>query len=53
MADLQKFIDELRAKVSIADVVGEKVKLVRKGREYTGLCPFHNEMTTSFTVYEA
>ncbi|MBQ8436613.1 MAG: hypothetical protein IJX20_03070, partial [Alphaproteobacteria bacterium] len=35
MADLQKFIDELRAKVSIADVVGEKVKLVRKGREYT------------------
>lgn len=53
MADLQKFIDELRAKVSIADVVGEKVKLVRKGREYTGLCPFHNEKTPSFTVNEA
>ena len=33
MADLQKFIDELRAKVSIADVVGEKVKLVRKGHK--------------------
>lgn len=53
MADLQKFIDELRAKISIADVVGEKVKLVRKGREYTGLCPFHNEKTPSFTVNEA
>ena len=53
MADLQKFIDELRAKISIVDVVGEKVKLVRKGREYGGLCPFHNEKTPSFTVNEA
>ncbi len=53
MADLQKFIDELRAKISIADVVGDKVKLVRKGREFTGLCPFHNEKTPSFTVNEA
>lgn len=53
MADLQKFCDELRAKISIADVVGAKVKLTRKGREYTGLCPFHNEKTPSFTVNEA
>ena len=53
MADLQKFIDELRAKVSIVDVVGAKVKLVRKGREYTACCPFHNEKTPSFTVNEA
>lgn len=51
--DLQKFCDELRAKISIADVVGAKVKLTRKGREYTGLCPFHNEKTPSFTVNEA
>lgn len=53
MADLQKFCDELRAKISIVDVVGAKVKLVRKGREFTGLCPFHNEKTPSFTVNEA
>ena len=51
--DLQKFCDELRAKISIADVVGQKVKLTRKGREHTGLCPFHNEKTPSFTVNEA
>lgn len=51
--DLQKFLDELRDKVSIADVVAEKVKLTRKGREYLGLCPFHNEKTPSFTVNEA
>lgn len=51
--DFHRFLDELRAKVSIADVVGARVKLVRKGREYTGLCPFHNEKTPSFTVNEA
>ena len=51
--DWQRFCDELRAKISIVDVVGSKVKLVRKGREYTACCPFHNEKTPSFTVNEA
>lgn len=51
--DLQRFIDELRARVSIADVVGAKVKLTKKGREYQGVCPFHNEKTPSFTVNES
>lgn len=51
--DLQRFLDELRARISIADVVGAKVKLVKKGREYQGLCPFHHEKTPSFTVNEA
>ena len=51
--DLQKFIEELRSRISVADVVGERVKLTRKGREYLGLCPFHNEKTPSFTVNEA
>ncbi|WP_337997577.1 DNA primase [Oleispirillum naphthae] len=44
------FLDELRARVPIADVVARKVKLVRKGHEYSGLCPFHSEKTPSFTV---
>ncbi|MCM1323793.1 MAG: DNA primase [Acetobacter sp.] len=51
--DLQRFLDELRARVSIVDVVGAKVKLTKKGREYQGLCPFHNEKTPSFTVNES
>jgi DNA primase len=45
-----QFIDELRDRVRVTDVVGRKVKLVRKGRNYTGLCPFHNEKTPSFSV---
>ncbi len=44
------FLDELRTRVSIVDVVGKKVRLIRKGHEYSGLCPFHNEKTPSFTV---
>ena len=51
--DLQKFLDELRSRISIADVVGNKVKLTKRGREYLGLCPFHHEKTPSFTVNES
>jgi DNA primase len=46
------FLDELRSRVSLADLVGKRVRLVRKGREYGGLCPFHNEKTPSFYVVE-
>ena len=46
------FLDELRSRVSLADLVGKRVRLTRKGREYGGLCPFHNEETPSFYVVE-
>src|SRR5271163_5142751 len=46
------FLDELRSRVSLADLVGKRVKLVRRGREHGGLCPFHNEKTPSFYVVE-
>jgi DNA primase len=45
-----RFVEELRDRVSVTDVVGRKVKLVRRGRNFTGLCPFHNEKTPSFSV---
>src|SRR5437879_4883674 len=44
------FLDELRARVSLPDPVGRRVRLMRKGREYGGLCPVHNEKTPSFYV---
>jgi DNA primase len=45
------FLDELRARLSLSDVVGRKVSLKRRsGSEHAGLCPFHNEKTPSFTV---
>ena len=45
------FIDELIDRNDITDVANSYTKLKRAGRRYTGLCPFHNEKTPSFTVF--
>ena len=42
--------DEINNKLSIVDVVGKYLTLKRTGNRYTGLCPFHNEKTPSFSV---
>jgi DNA primase len=52
MAFAPQFLDEIRDRVSLASVVARHVKLIRRGREYIGLCPFHNEKTPSFSVVE-
>src|SRR5260221_837907 len=44
------FLDELPQRVSLVNVIARKVKLTRRGREQTGLCPLHNEKSPSFTV---
>src|SRR5215472_9893511 len=46
------FLDELRSRISLSGLVGRRVKLVRRGREFAGLCPFHHEKTPSFYVVE-
>ena len=46
------FLDELRARTPIAAVIGRRVKLARSGRQWKGCCPFHNEKTPSFYVYD-
>ena len=48
----RNFTDELRARLSIVDVVSRRVPLVKKGQNYWGCCPFHNEKTPSFSVNE-
>lgn len=45
-------LDELRARVSLSAVIGQVVVLKRAGREFKGLCPFHQEATGSFTVVD-
>ena len=50
MAFPQQFLDELVSRNDIVDVVSSYVALTRKGGNYFGLCPFHNEKTPSFSV---
>ncbi|SDL27978.1 DNA primase [Modicisalibacter muralis] len=46
----QRFIDDLLARVDVVEVVGERVQLKKAGQNYSGLCPFHQEKSPSFTV---
>jgi len=50
MSDIAPFLQTLRDRLTITEVIRPHVKLVRKGREYIGLCPFHKEKSPSFTV---
>ncbi len=52
MAFTPQFLDELRLRTGLADLVGKRVRLARKGHEHSGLCPFHKEKTPSFTLNE-
>ncbi|MEG3618496.1 DNA primase [Magnetovibrio sp. PR-2] len=52
MAISSRFLDDLRERIGLADIVGRRTRLTKKGREHSGLCPFHKEKTPSFTVNE-
>ncbi len=52
MAFPPSFLDDLRSRISLSGLIGRRVKLVRRGREFAGLCPFHHEKTPSFYVVE-
>lgn len=46
------FLDELRDRVTVSSVVGRKLKLERKGREFLALCPFHNDSKPSLSIVD-
>jgi DNA primase len=45
-----RFLEELKNKINLSDLVSKKVALKARGKDFVGLCPFHNEKTPSFTV---
>src|SRR3982751_3539875 len=50
MAIPPRFLSDLRDRLTLSDIIGRKVKLVRAGREFKGCCPFHKEKSPSFYV---
>ncbi|MBT5264411.1 MAG: DNA primase [Rhodospirillaceae bacterium] len=46
------FLEELRARVPVSEVIGRRVRLQRKGREFLGLCPFHSDRKPSMSVVD-
>jgi DNA primase len=49
----QEKIDEIRAASDVVDVISTYVRLKKRGKDYLGLCPFHQEKTPSFSVSSA
>ena len=49
----QNTIQQIQSRIDIIDIVGSFVKLKKRGTNYLGICPFHNERTPSFTVSPA
>lgn len=49
----EDLIDQIRTSVNIVDVVGQYVQLKKQGKNFFGLCPFHEEKTASFSVSES
>jgi DNA primase len=50
MAEAGSFADKVKQQADIVRVVGEYVRLKKTGKDFSGLCPFHQEKTPSFTV---
>lgn len=48
-----RFLDEIRSRLTLSEIVGQRITLKRAGREHKACCPFHNEKTPSFTVNDA
>lgn len=46
------FLNELKSRIRLSDVIGRKVKLTKRGKDYVGLSPFSNEKTPSFYVHD-
>lgn len=45
-----RFLDEIRNRLTLSDIIGRRVKVTRAGREFKACCPFHRENTPSFTI---
>lgn len=45
-----RFLDDIRGRLTLSEVIGRRIKVTRTGREHKACCPFHKEKTPSFTI---
>ena len=45
-----RFLDDIRSRVMLSELIGRRTKVTRAGREFKACCPFHKEKTPSFTI---
>ena len=46
----QDLVNEIRQKTDIVDIIGERISLVKRGKNYFGVCPFHDDTNPSMSV---
>ncbi|MDN5359970.1 MAG: primase, partial [Thermotogaceae bacterium] len=49
---LKDFVEKLKTEINIVDLIASYIELQKSGRNYKALCPFHQEKTPSFYIYE-
>ena len=47
-----EFLEEIRTRLRVSEIVGKRMRLIRKGREFLGVCPFHNDTKPSLSVVD-
>lgn len=45
-----RFLDEIRSRITLSEMIGRRIRVIRAGREFKACCPFHHEKTPSFTI---
>lgn len=51
MSEISKqFLDEMRSRLRLSEIIGQRIPVSRAGREFKACCPFHHEKTPSFTI---
>jgi DNA primase len=48
-----QFLEQIRSRLSLSEIIGRRIKVTRAGREFKACCPFHHEKTPSFTINDA
>ena len=47
-----EFLDEIRSRIRVSEIVGKRIKLHKRGNEFLAVCPFHNDTKPSLSIVD-